>query len=119
MLGYGSAEKQNPALFSAFFAPLRLTSHTENLAQIARFLQIALQRTQSRKAEAKRQNHGRALLRHPSSPTEAMEGGQNHLIGGVRNLVGVHFQGGGVAGGAGAGKRIRSRWSCKASKFRE
>ena len=55
----------------------------------------------------------------PSPPVipEAMEGGQNHLIGGSRNLVGEHFQSGGVAGGLGANKRIRSRWSYRDSVF--
>jgi len=54
MLGYCSAEKQNPALVSAFFAPLRLTPHTENLAKNACFLQIAQQREETSMAAVAR-----------------------------------------------------------------
>ncbi len=43
---------------------------------------------------------------------EAVGSYQSSVIGGVRKLGGVHFQSGGVAGGAGANERIRSRWSC-------
>ncbi len=71
----------------------------------------------SGKRELFRQRSRRAQRNAKVGDQSSVTSYQSAVIGGGRDLVGGHFQSGGVAGGAGANGRIRSRWSCKASKF--